>query len=86
MIAVAFLVMFSLMVVRSEETVFISQPVGSWVNYTEVQLNPFADNSYSVVISNQTSIFTLDIFLCESITQNGDEYICNVCVRIIDVA
>ena len=65
------------MVVRSEETVFISQPVGSWVNYTEVQLNPFADNSYSVVISNQTTIFTLDTFLCASITQNGDEYICN---------
>ena len=86
MIAVAFLVMFSLMVVRSEETVFLSQPVGSWVNYTEVQLNPFADNSYSVVISNQTTIFTLDTFLCASITQNGDEYICNVCVRINDDA
>ena len=86
MIAVAFLVMFSLMVVRSEETVFVSQPVGSWVNYTEVQLNPFADNAYSVVISNRTTIFTLDTFLCESITHNGDQYICNVCVSTKDDA
>ena len=70
--------LISLMLVRSEEIAYVSQPIGGWINYTSVQMNPAENNTYLIVIDNNTTLFTLDVFFCESLNVTENSTICTV--------
>lgn len=78
MIAFTIPLLISLMLVRSEEIVYVSQPIGGWINYTSVQMNPAENNTYLIVIDNNTTLFTLDVFLCQSLNVTENTTICTV--------
>lgn len=78
MIAFTIPLLISLMLVRSEEIAYVSQPIGGWINYTSVQMNPAENNTYLIVIDNNTTLFTLDVFFCESLNVTENSTICTV--------
>lgn len=82
MIAFTITLLISLMVVHSEEVVYVSQPIGGWINYTSIQLDPAENNTYLIVIDNNTTVFTLDTFLCESLIETENSTICTVVMFI----
>lgn len=81
MIAFTITLLISLMLVRSEEVVYVSQPIGGWINYTSIQMDPAEKNTYHLVIDNNTTVFTLDAFLCESLVETENSTVCTVAIH-----